>query len=141
MRTKDCCIHSIAGLLMWDALSDERMGLQFTTATGPHQCSNSRVRFPRDSQPYCTVSYSRHSHPGGPGPSCIHIPQEQGGPVMPPGTGWVVYLCMSLCRTIENTTSNSYSLAACVSAAAETSCHPAHLLFTSRCIEADGFSC
>jgi hypothetical protein len=34
---------------MWDALSDERTGLSFTTAAGPRQSSHSRVRVPRDS--------------------------------------------------------------------------------------------
>jgi hypothetical protein len=37
--------------------------------------------------PHFTVSYSRLPQPGGPGPR-IYIPQEQGGPVMPPGTGF-----------------------------------------------------
>jgi hypothetical protein len=36
--------------------------------------------------PPFTVSDSRLSEPGGPGPR-IYIPQEQGGPVVPPGTG------------------------------------------------------
>jgi hypothetical protein len=32
-------------------------------------------------------SHLRLPQPGGPGP-CIYIPQEQGGPVIPPGTGF-----------------------------------------------------
>jgi hypothetical protein len=40
---------SVAGLLMWGALSDERTGLWFTTAAGPHHCVHSRVRVPQDS--------------------------------------------------------------------------------------------
>jgi hypothetical protein len=35
--------QTVAGLLMWGALSDERTGLSFTTAAGPHQRSHSRV--------------------------------------------------------------------------------------------------
>jgi hypothetical protein len=41
------------------ALSDERTDLPFTIAAGPHQRSHSRVRDPRDSQPYFTLSDSR----------------------------------------------------------------------------------
>jgi hypothetical protein len=44
-----------------------------------------RSRVPRYWWPYFTVSDSRLSLPGGPGPY-IYIPQEQGGPVIPPGT-------------------------------------------------------
>jgi hypothetical protein len=56
------------------------MGLSFTVAV-----VNSRVRVPRDSWPHFTVSDSRIPHPGGRGP-CIYILQEQGGPVISPGT-------------------------------------------------------
>jgi hypothetical protein len=45
------------------------------------------VRVPRDSWPYFTVSDSRLLQPGGPGPH-IYIPQEQGGSVVPAGTGF-----------------------------------------------------
>jgi hypothetical protein len=34
--------QTIAGLLMWDALSDKRTGLSFTIAAGPRQRSNFR---------------------------------------------------------------------------------------------------
>jgi hypothetical protein len=44
---------------MWRALSDERTGLSFTIAAGPHQHSHSQVRVPCDSRPYFTVSDSR----------------------------------------------------------------------------------
>jgi hypothetical protein len=50
---------TVAGLLIWGTLSDERTGLSFTIATGPHQRSYSRVRVPWDSRPYFTVSVSR----------------------------------------------------------------------------------
>jgi hypothetical protein len=48
--------QSVEGLLMWGALSDERMGLSFTIAAGPRQRSHSRVRVPWESRPYFTVS-------------------------------------------------------------------------------------
>jgi hypothetical protein len=62
------------------------MGLSFTIPAGPRQRSHSQVRVPRDSWPHFSVSDSRHPQPGGPGPR-IYIPQVQGGPVIPPGTG------------------------------------------------------
>jgi hypothetical protein len=77
----------VAGLLMWGALSDEKTGLSFTISAGSRQHSHSRVRVSRDSWPYFTVSGSRLPQPGGTGPR-IYIPQEQGGPVIPPGTGF-----------------------------------------------------
>jgi hypothetical protein len=79
--------QTFAGLLMWGALSDERTGLSFTTTAGPRQCSHSRVLVPWDSRPYFTVSNSRLSQPGRPGPR-IYIPQERGGPVIFQGTGF-----------------------------------------------------
>jgi hypothetical protein len=36
--------QTVAGLLMWGALSDERTGLSFTIAAGPRQRNHSRVR-------------------------------------------------------------------------------------------------
>jgi hypothetical protein len=48
--------QTVAGLLMWGALSHERMGLPFTIAAGPRQRSHSWVRVPRNSWPYFTVS-------------------------------------------------------------------------------------
>jgi hypothetical protein len=71
---------------MWGALSDERTGLPFTIAAGARHRSHSQIRFPRDSLPYFTVSDLRLPRPGGPGLH-IYISQEQGGPVIPPGTG------------------------------------------------------
>jgi hypothetical protein len=50
---------TVAGLLNWGALSDERTGLSFTIATGPRQRSHSRVRVSWDSWPYFTVLDSR----------------------------------------------------------------------------------
>jgi hypothetical protein len=51
--------QTVADLLIWRALSDERTGLSFTIAAGPRQRSHFRVRFPWDSWPYFTVSDSR----------------------------------------------------------------------------------
>jgi hypothetical protein len=51
--------HTVAGLLMWGALSDERTGLSFAIAAGPRQRSHSWVRVPWDLRPYFTVSDSR----------------------------------------------------------------------------------
>jgi hypothetical protein len=62
------------------------MGLSFTISAGPRQRSHSQVRVPLDSRPHFTVSDSRLHQPG-PG-SCIYIPQEQGGPVILPGSGF-----------------------------------------------------
>jgi hypothetical protein len=50
------------------------------------QRSHSQVRVPRGSWTPFTASDLRLPQPGGQGPS-IYIPQEQGGPVIPPGTG------------------------------------------------------
>jgi hypothetical protein len=72
---------------MWGALSDESMGLSFTVAAGLCQPSHYRIRVPLNSWPYFTVSGSRLPQPERPGPS-IYIPQEQGVPVIPPGTGF-----------------------------------------------------
>jgi hypothetical protein len=42
----DQIFMTVAGLLMWDALSDERTGLSFAIAADPRQGSHSRVRVP-----------------------------------------------------------------------------------------------
>jgi hypothetical protein len=41
----------------------------------------------RRTHDHILLSHLRLSQPGGPGP-CIYIPQEHGGPVIPPGTGF-----------------------------------------------------
>jgi hypothetical protein len=59
------------------------MGLSFTIAAGLRQRSHSRVRIP-------TIFYRLRfetPQPGGPG-THIYIPQEQGGPGIPPGIGF-----------------------------------------------------
>jgi hypothetical protein len=76
-------------------LSDERMVLSFTIAAGPRQSSHSQFRVPRVSWLHFTVSYSRLLHSGGPGPP-IYIPQEQGVPVIAPGTGYAFRLLVWL---------------------------------------------
>jgi hypothetical protein len=48
--------RTVAGLLMWGALSDGRTCLSFTIAAGPCQRSLPRVLVPWDSRPYFTVS-------------------------------------------------------------------------------------
>jgi hypothetical protein len=47
--------RTVAGLLMWGALSDERTGLSFTIAAGTSQRSHS-LRATLDSRPYFTLS-------------------------------------------------------------------------------------
>jgi hypothetical protein len=64
-----------------------RMGL---SAADPRQRSHSQVWVTHNSWSHFTVPDSRLHQPGGPGPR-IYIPQEQGCPVIPPGTG---FACM-----------------------------------------------
>jgi hypothetical protein len=44
LRRDFCYYQTVAGLLMWGALSDERTDLSFTVASCPRQCSHFRVR-------------------------------------------------------------------------------------------------
>jgi hypothetical protein len=60
----------------------------------PRQRSHSQVQVPHNWRPYFTLPDSRFAQPGGPGPR-IYIPQEQGAPVMPPGTGF------TFCRLLQ----------------------------------------
>jgi hypothetical protein len=55
--------------------------MSFTIAAGPRQRSHFRVRVPRDSLQYFTISDSRLPQPGGPGPPYLY----------PPRTGWPSY--------------------------------------------------
>jgi hypothetical protein len=73
------------------------MGLSFTNAAGPRQRSHSQVRVPRDSWPYFTVWDSRLPQLGGQVPVFIP-PQEQGGPVIAPGTGFHFHRLQWLAR-------------------------------------------
>jgi hypothetical protein len=60
-----CYCHTIAGLLIWGTLCEERMGFLFAVASDPCQCSHSQVWVPLDSWPYFTVSHLRFPQPGG----------------------------------------------------------------------------
>jgi hypothetical protein len=64
------------------------MGLSFTIAAGLRQRNHFRVRVTRDSWPYFTLSDSRLPQPGGAGPR-TYIPQDQGSPILPLGTGFL----------------------------------------------------
>jgi hypothetical protein len=59
LTTRFYYCQTVAGLLTWGALSDERTGLSFTIAAGLRQRSHFRVRVPWDSRPYFTASDSR----------------------------------------------------------------------------------
>jgi hypothetical protein len=48
--------QTVASLLMWGALSDERTGLSFISAAGPSQGSHSGLQVPRVSLPYFIFS-------------------------------------------------------------------------------------
>jgi hypothetical protein len=72
--------QTVAGLLMWGAISDERMGLSFTVASGLHQHSHSRVWVLWDAWLYFTVSDLR--------PPTWRVRSAY---LYPPGTGWPSY--------------------------------------------------
>jgi hypothetical protein len=77
-------IATAACMLMWGALSDERMGLSFAIAADPCQHSLSWVRVPQDPWLYL---YLRFKTPTTWRPRSPYLyPQEQGGPFIPPGT-------------------------------------------------------
>jgi hypothetical protein len=59
LMTRYVLLFDSYGLVLWGALSDERMGLSLVYAAGPRQGSLSRVRVPWDSRPYFTVSVLR----------------------------------------------------------------------------------
>jgi hypothetical protein len=63
------------------------MDLSFPIDAGRRQRSHSQVRVPWNLRPDFTVSDSKLLQPGGPGPR-NYILQEQGCPVIPPGTGF-----------------------------------------------------
>jgi hypothetical protein len=50
LRPDSYYCQTVAGLLMWGAVSDERTRLSFTIVAGPRQRSNFRVRVPLLSQ-------------------------------------------------------------------------------------------
>jgi hypothetical protein len=59
LRPNSYYCQTVAGLLMWGALSDERTGLSLVNATGTRQRSHSWIRAPLVSWSYLTVSYVR----------------------------------------------------------------------------------
>jgi hypothetical protein len=66
LRPDFCYYLTVAGLLIWGTLSDERAGLSFTIAFGPRQRSHFQDHIPCNSWLYFTVSDSRLpylSHP------------------------------------------------------------------------------
>jgi hypothetical protein len=69
-------------------LSNKGMGLSFTIAAGPRQCSHSQVRVQRDSLPYFTVSDSRLPQPGRPGPR-IYISTKRVPQLYPQALGFL----------------------------------------------------
>jgi hypothetical protein len=72
----ECCCLKLAVLFSWGALSDKSTGLQFAVQS---------LNGPSRTEP--VTPHLRLPKPGGPGPY-IYIPQEQGGPVIPLGTGF-----------------------------------------------------
>jgi hypothetical protein len=77
--------QTVASLLMWGALSDERVGLSFTIAAGPSLPAQS-FSGPSPAGLMTNFYCLRFKTPPTCGPAHrIYIPQEQGGPVMPPG--------------------------------------------------------
>jgi hypothetical protein len=78
--------RTVAVIVLMQHPLGREMGLSFTIAAGPRQCS-SQIRLPPGSWPHVTVSDWRLPQPEGPGPH-IYIPQEQSGPVIPPSTGF-----------------------------------------------------
>jgi hypothetical protein len=73
------------------------MGLSFTIAAGPRQRSHSRVRVPRD---LITIFYCLRfvTPPTWRASPRIYIPQEQGDPVIPPGSGFPFRRLLRLAR-------------------------------------------
>jgi hypothetical protein len=75
LQSDFCYYQTVVGLLMWGALSDERMGLSFTIAAGPCQLSHSRVQVPWDlttifdcfrfETSFFTASYNSQGYSGG----------------------------------------------------------------------------
>jgi hypothetical protein len=71
---------------MWDVLFDERPGLSFTIYAGPCQRNHFRVKS-RGTHDHILLPQIRDSLKPGELGTRIYIPQEQGGPFIPAGTG------------------------------------------------------
>jgi hypothetical protein len=95
--------QTVANLLIWDTLSDERTGLSFTISDVPRQRSHSRLRVSWDSRPYFTVSDSRLYFSSPPLTERSHVSS----------------LYNFGKNGIEITTSNSSTIIACLFVAAE----------------------
>jgi hypothetical protein len=79
----------------FSTIRELRTGLYFTIAAGPRQCSDSQIRVSQVSRSHFTDSDLIVSKPGAPAPS-IYIRQEQGTPVVTPGTGFLSYPLLRL---------------------------------------------
>jgi hypothetical protein len=79
---------------LYNTFSDDGMGLSFTIAAGPRQRSHSRVQFPRDLR-HILLSQIWDS-PNLEGQAPYLYTQEQGGPVIPPGTGFPFRILLRL---------------------------------------------
>jgi hypothetical protein len=75
--------QTVAGLLMWGALSDESIGVYFTITAGPRQRCRSLVRVSNDSWPCFKYSHLRLPEPAGRSVLRKYIPREQCSPVSP----------------------------------------------------------
>jgi hypothetical protein len=109
---------------MWGALYDERTGLSFTTLLAPASAVTLGSKS-REAHDHILLPQIRdYPQPAGSG-SRIYIPQEKGGPVTPPGTGFPFRRLLRLAGLrwrpslyslwedpIENTVSNNFSIAA-----------------------------
>jgi hypothetical protein len=149
LRQDFCYCQTIAGLLMWGALSDERTGLSFKIAPGSRQQSHFWVWVPWGSWQYFSVSDSRLPFSSlsttrratveafDPASTREWLRDPQGQvPVFISPSNRVVrlypqtlgYLCTD---RVENTVSNSVSIVACVSVAAGT-CLPSRCLVMEK---------
>jgi hypothetical protein len=80
-RPDFCYCQTVASLLMWGSLSDERAGLSSPAQPFPgYSPTGLRIIF------YCLRS---ESPPNLGGQVPVFIPQEQGGPVILPGIGYL----------------------------------------------------
>jgi hypothetical protein len=79
--SEGCCLK-VAVLFLWGALYDERTRLQFAVQSliGPSRAGPITI-------PYCLIWSPEAPETEGP-VSRIYIPQKQGGPIIPPGTGF-----------------------------------------------------
>jgi hypothetical protein len=83
---------------MWDAISDERTGLQLTTAAGPRE-HILRSEFGRTHDYILRPQNLRLSHPGG--PVCVFIsPGNRLAQLYPQALGWYLRISSKLYRII-----------------------------------------